>query len=262
MICRHVNYFCGYVTERKYERTISNHVRSTAVSQFRIASHAIGNTKVTLSGGGRCAVRLVQRYGSGDRLENFVHVDGRFGRRLHEQQSVFVGVRLHLVREDTSLGPAGTQQIRLVPGQSDHDAGGRLLFELFHPFDGSTICVPIGNVVHHDSGVSASVVHRSQTVVTFLAGRVPDFELDDRTVDEHVLGEIRGTDGALLMFVEHALDESEHQTGFADRRFAQNDQLEHVRPARSLSDGPLNFHSSTDHSGMVFSEKKYDSDRN
>ena len=52
--------------------------------------------------------------------------------------------------------------------------------------------VCVGDVIHDNRCLCATVVHRRQTVVPFLACRVPDFKLDGGVVEAYCLRQERG----------------------------------------------------------------------
>ena len=52
-----------------------------------------------------------------------------------------------------------------------------LSLQLLHPGLGSLEGVSVGDIVDHDGGLGAAVVHRGEAVVALLARRVPDLEL-------------------------------------------------------------------------------------
>lgn len=84
----------------------------------------------------------------------------------------------------------------------------------------------VGDVVDDDGRLGPAVVHRCQRVVALLARGVPNFEFDRRVVQANCLGEKGGADGGFLVLVELTLDEPQHQRRFANRTFAQQNQLE------------------------------------
>ena len=63
------------------------------------------------------------------RSEDFGDVCARLGRGLHEEESVFVCVRLRVLRRD---GPLALQ-IELVAYQCDHNVWARLALQLLDP---------------------------------------------------------------------------------------------------------------------------------
>ena len=52
-----------------------------------------------------------------------------------------------------------------------------LSLQFLHPGLGSLEGVSVGDIVDHDGGLGAAVVHRGEAVVALLARRVPDLEL-------------------------------------------------------------------------------------
>jgi hypothetical protein len=86
----------------------------------------------------------------------------------------------------------------------------------------------VGDVVDDDGRLRSPVVHWGQRVVPLLAGGVPNLELDGGLVQANGLGEEGGPDGGLLVLVELALDEPEHQRRLAHRRLAEQHQLQLV----------------------------------
>ena len=69
--------------------------------------------------------------------------------------------------------------------------------QFLHPELGSLEGVGVGDIVDHDGGLGAPVVHGRQGVISLLARRVPDLELDCRVVQADCLGQKCSSNGGL-----------------------------------------------------------------
>jgi len=154
--------------------------------------------------------------------EEFVDVLGGLGRGFHEEDAVFSGVGLGIRGLDGAL----CSEVRLVASEGDHDVGAALALELLDPALCALERIHARDVVDDDGCLCSTVVHRRQTVVSFLSRRVPNLELDRRVRQADCLCEESSTDGALLKVEELALDEAENQTGLAHGGLTEEHQLE------------------------------------
>ena len=72
-----------------------------------------------------------------------------------------------------------------------------LSLQFLHPGLGSLEGVGVGDIVDHDGGLGPPVVHGRQGVISLLARRVPDLELDCRVVQTDGLGQKCSSNGGL-----------------------------------------------------------------
>ena len=101
------------------------------------------------------------------------------GRRLKEAHAVVVGHLLALLKRDGT----SVLQIGLVSDQDSRDVILSVLFDFGHPGVHSVEGVAVGDVVNDDNAMRAFIIARSDSLESFLAGRVPDLQLADFLVD-------------------------------------------------------------------------------
>mmetsp|Transcript_49940 Transcript_49940/g.114502 ORF Transcript_49940/g.114502 Transcript_49940/m.114502 type:complete len:203 (+) Transcript_49940:321-929(+) len=138
--------------------------------------------------------------------EEFVDVGRALCACLHAEDSVLARVRLRLLRLHLALG----REVGLVACQCDDNVRVALALQLLHPVLRAGKRVAVGDVVHHDGGGRAAVVHRRKRVVPLLPGRVPDLKFDGGVGERHRLRQEGRADGALLVLEELAAHEAEH----------------------------------------------------
>lgn len=97
----------------------------------------------------------------------------RLGRRFKEEETFALGILGTIL----SLHRTLVFHIGLISHKRDEDARVGMALELLDPALGILERGLLCNIVHHNSAVCIAVVHRSQALVAFLAGRVPYFEL-------------------------------------------------------------------------------------
>mmetsp|Transcript_20875 Transcript_20875/g.33813 ORF Transcript_20875/g.33813 Transcript_20875/m.33813 type:complete len:234 (+) Transcript_20875:344-1045(+) len=156
-----------------------------------------------------------------DLVKQVVDIRRRFGRRLHEEESILFGIRGRLL----CLHLALLSKIRLVACQRHHQAGVALPLQLAHPALGACERALALDVVHDDCCRRAPVVHRRQRVVPLLPRGVPDLELHRGVIDRHCLRQESCADGRLLVVEELPLHETQNQGGLACAHVAQEHQL-------------------------------------
>ena len=90
-----------------------------------------------------------------------------------------VGHLLALLKRDGT----SVLQIGLVSDQDSRDVILSVLFDFGHPGVHSVEGVAVGDVVNDDDAMRALIIARSDSLESFLAGRVPDLQLADFLVD-------------------------------------------------------------------------------
>jgi hypothetical protein len=107
-----------------------------------------------------------------------------------------------------------------------------LFQKLFSPVFQMIQRMRIGHVVHQQTGIGTTIESHTQTLKSFLSGRVPDLQTDQMSGTEHVthndvvLGEKIGPDGGLVLSGKSARGIAIHQGRLADAAVTQNDNLE------------------------------------
>jgi len=197
------------------KRKLDNNLAST------LAAGAVGifeDLDVVIVGGlGQILGQLERNLG-----ENLVDVFTSLGRGFEEQAAVLLRVFLSL-----GLGHLTARlQITLVAGQTNDDVGAALSLKFLNPCLGAGERIGHSDIIDNESRRRTTVIHRSQTAITLLACRVPDFELDSVVVKRHGLRQKGGTNGRLLKLEEFILHKSLNAGGLADRSVTKQNKLE------------------------------------
>lgn len=112
--------------------------------------------------------RLLRQF-LGDFNKETFDIVGILGRSLQMQQSVLGSVRAGFLEFYLTT----IFQVCLVSGQGDDNVRVSPALKFLHPTLGTRERVRIGNIVHYNGRRGTSVVHGSQTAITFLSSRVP-----------------------------------------------------------------------------------------
>ena len=116
-------------------------------------------------------------------------------------------------------------QVHLVGEDDLGDIGRGLLGDLPHPLVQAFEGGPVINGVGEDDARGSLLVGLGDGPVAFLAGSVPDLQLEPLVVDGEGLCLEVNADGGDVVFFEGLVDEVEDEVGLADAAIPDYDQL-------------------------------------